>query len=212
MHKYWHNTLKTFECTLGDKISTKYRRYESKFFFCMFGTVALRSIIRNVSDWRATILQQNLHTFGISDRRAFYIYFYLFCFLWGDKISFWVVFLCSQCLHTGSLVGLMKLVLQSTTTYVARIRISLNSNVMSCCKFHIYNGAMFIFYISMIWYGMVFICYGLLFLCYAKNEIICYGMVCYALLCYEIWVNVPSFTKEFHLFCIFKLCFTCFAL
>ena len=32
-----------------------------------------------------------------------------------------------------------------------------------------YSGAMLIFYISMIWYGMVFVCYGMLFLCYAMR-------------------------------------------
>ena len=32
--------------------------------------------------------------------------------------------------------------------------------------------------------------------------IVWYGMVWYALLCYEIEVKVPSFTEEFHLFCI----------
>ena len=29
-----------------------------------------------------------------------------------------------------------------------------------------------------------------------------YGMVWYGMLCYEIWVNVPSFTVEYYLFCI----------
>ena len=85
--------------------------------------------------------------------------------------------------------------------------------------FSLYSGAMLIFYISMIWYGMVFVCYGLLFLCYAMRYskmtwygMPSYGMACYAMLCYEMWVNVPSFTEEFHLFCIFKLRFTGFSL
>ena len=39
----------------------------------------------------------------------------------------------------------------------------------------------------MIWYGML-----------------SYGMVCYGMLWYEVWVNVPSITEEFILFCIFK--------
>ena len=53
---------------------------------------------------------------------------------------------------------------------------------------------------KIIWYGML--SYG----------IVWYGMVWYAVLCYDIWVNVTSFTEEFHLFCIFKLWFSGFSL
>ena len=51
-----------------------------------------------------------------------------------------------------------------------------------CC----YSGAMLIFYISMIWYGMVFVCYGMLFLCYAMrySKMIWYGMLSYGMVCY----------------------------
>ena len=53
---------------------------------------------------------------------------------------------------------------------------------------------MLIFYISMIWYGMVFVWYGMLFLCYAMRNLkkmtwygmLSYGMVWYAMLCYAM--------------------------
>ena len=58
---------------------------------------------------------------------------------------------------------------------------------------------------------MVFLCYGMLFLCYAMRYLkmmwygmLSIGMVWFAMLCYDIWVNVPSFTEEFLLFCIFN--------
>ena len=56
-----------------------------------------------------------------------------------------------------------------------------------------YGGAMLIFYISMIWYGMVFVWYGMLFLCYAyeyeifKNDMICYAIVWYGMVCHAMW-------------------------
>ena len=46
---------------------------------------------------------------------------------------------------------------------------------------------------SMVWYAM---------LSYAMEGMICYEV---SMLCYEILLNIPSFTEEFHLFCIFKL-------
>ena len=70
-----------------------------------------------------------------------------------------------------------------------------------------WSGALIIFYMFMVWNGMVFLCYGMLFLFFAmtylKNDMVCYAIEWYAMLCYEIWVNVPSFTEEIHLFCIF---------
>ena len=72
------------------------------------------------------------------------------------------------------------------------------------------SGAMLLFYISMIWYGMVFVYYGMLFF-FAMlwdiekwYDIVCYRMVWFGMVCYEISVNVPSFTEEFHLFSIYR--------
>ena len=51
-----------------------------------------------------------------------------------------------------------------------------------------YSGFMVIFYISMIWYGMVFLCYAMLFLCYAMRylKMIWYGMLSYGMVCYTM--------------------------
>ena len=56
---------------------------------------------------------------------------------------------------------------------------------------------------DMVWYSYAMVCYFYAMLCYEiiKNDMIWYAIIWYAMLCYlryEIWVNVPSFTEEFH--------------
>ena len=71
------------------------------------------------------------------------------------------------------------------------------------------SGAMLLFYISVIWYGMVFVYYGMLFFAMLWDiqkwyDMVYYRMVWFGMVCYEILVNVPSFTEEFHLFSIYR--------
>ena len=67
---------------------------------------------------------------------------------------------------------------------------------------------------DMVWYLYAMICYFCAMLWDIKkwHDMVCYRMAWYGMLCFEIWVNVPSFTEELHLFCIFQLRFTDFSL
>ena len=79
---------------------------------------------------------------------------------------------------------------------------------ISCCNIYLVTVALclsFIFlWYDMVWYSYAMVCYFYAMLWDIQNDMIWYAIVWYGMLCYEIWVNVPSFTEEFHLFSIFK--------
>ena len=63
---------------------------------------------------------------------------------------------------------------------------------------------------DIIWYGTPMLWCAMYMLCFDifKHNRIWYAIVWYGMLFYEIWINIPSFTEELYLFCIFKLWFT----